>query len=325
MKRREFAASVAMAVAMPGSSVGQTGKRVARVGWIGWRGNTSPVPSVPLEALREGLAELGWRERDNLVLEVREGDRGQAATLAAELMHTGVEVIVAVGPMVFAARAQAGNVPVVFNINGDPIEAGLVASLARPGGSLTGITALSTELAGKRLELLAGVRPGITRVAVLANDRHPGRRIEHDATELAAKRLGVALKYFPVVAAADFEPAFAAIAQDGAKAVLAFPDTLINAHARAIAEFAQKHRLPSISGWSEFALGGNLLSYGPTHREFFRLAASYVDKLLRGAKAADLPVEQPARFELVVNRQAAKAMALNLPQALLLRADRVIE
>ena len=154
----------------------QASRRVARVGWLGWSGDTTPVLSMPLAGLRSGLHELGWAEGDNLDLNVRVGDYAHAAALAAEMIRARVEVIVAQGPMIFTARTQSGSTPVVFAINGDPVEAGLVASLAHPGGNLTGITALSSELAAKRLEFLNQVQPRVTTIAVLANDRHPGVR-----------------------------------------------------------------------------------------------------------------------------------------------------
>ncbi len=238
MKRRDMMLRTVAVLAMPGVAIAQPAKKPARVGWLGWLGDTSPNPSAALEALRAGLAELGWKEGDNLVLEVRGGDREQGGALTAELVRANVDVIVAHGPMVFFARQHSGAIPLVFQINGDAVEAGLVASIARPGGHLTGISALSVELAGKRLEMLKSVQPAIKRVAVIANDRHPGRRVEQQASQEAAARLGIEVKYFPVVAAADFGAAFESIVREDASALLAFPDTLINRHAKAIAEFA---------------------------------------------------------------------------------------
>ncbi len=303
----------------------QGNRRVARVGWLGWTGDTSPRPYAPLEALRSGLRELGWKEGDNLVLELRQGERERAGVLTQELLATGVDVIVALGPMVFEARKQTSTVPIVFSINGDPVEAGLAASLARPGGNLTGITALSAELSAKRLELLKAAKPGITRVAVLANDRHPGRTTEWQATVAAAQALQVELKYFPVLAAQGYDAAFAAMAAEGFDGLVAFPDTLINVAAKPVAEFCARQKMLAISGWAEFAAAGNVLSYGPSYHDFIRLTARFVDKLLKGARAAELPVEQPTRFELVLNRRAARAIGLPVPQALLVRADEVID
>lgn len=323
MDRRRFV--ISGVVGLGAATVrAQPARRAARVGWLGWTGDTSPLPALPLQSFRDGLAERGWREGQNLTLEVRVGERDQAAALAAELVRAQVDVVAAVGPMSLFAREALGTVPMVFCINGDPVEARLVASLAQPGGTTTGITALSTELAGKRLELLKLARPGLARVAVLANDRHPGRGTEFTATQAAAQQLGLAVKYFGVRTPEEFEPAFAAIASEPFGALLAFPDTLVNRQAGVIARFTTQQRLPAISGWSEFALAGNLLSYGPRHREYFRHAAVYVDKILRGAKPAELPVEQPVRFELVLNQKAARAIGLAVPQALQVRADEVI-
>jgi putative ABC transport system substrate-binding protein len=325
MKRRDMMLRTLAVLPAPGIAIAQPAKKPARVGWLGWLGDTSPNPSAALEALRAGLAELGWKEGDNLVLEVRGGDREQGGALTAELVRANVDVIVAHGPMVFFARPHSGAIPLVFQINGDAVEAGLVASIARPGGHLTGISALSVELAGKRLEMLKNVQPAIKRVAVIANDRHPGRRTEQQASQEAAARLGIEVKYFPVVAPADFGAAFESIVREDASALLAFPDTLINRQAKAIAEFAIGRRLASISGWAEFAHAGNLMSYGPNHRDFFRHTATFVDRILKGAKPGDLPVEQPTKFEFVVNLKTAKALGLAVPQSILLRADEVIQ
>jgi putative ABC transport system substrate-binding protein len=324
MTNRRRAALVWALAALCGSAASQGARRPARVGWLGWSGDTAPAPDLPLRAFREGLAEAGWREGQNLVLVQRLGDRDQAATLAAELMREHVDVVAAMGPMSILARQAVGATPLVFAINGDPVEAGLVSSLAQPGGGITGLTALSTELAGKRLEWLKVARPALSRVALLANDRHPGRVIEQQATLAAAQRLGLAAKYFALRAATDLDAVLAAIAAEPFGALLAFPDTLINRQARAIAEFSQQRKLPSISGWSEFALAGNLMSYGPRHAEYFRHVATYVDRILRGARPAALPVEQPTRIELVINQTAAKAIGLALPKSLVARADEVV-
>jgi len=190
MRRRTLFVGGVAVLATRRMALAQPARKVARVGWLGWLGDTSPTRSVPLDALRSGLADLGWKEGDNLALEIRSGDRAQALGLTEELVRANVDVIAAQGPMGVFARAHTGATPLVFSINGDPVEAGLVASLARPGGNLTGITALATEVAGKRLELLKSALPSITRVAALANDRHRGRRIEHTESLAVAERLG---------------------------------------------------------------------------------------------------------------------------------------
>jgi putative ABC transport system substrate-binding protein len=278
-----------------------------------------------LDRLREGLRSLGWREGETLVLELRSGDREQGPALTDELLRAGAEVLVTQGPMVFAARGRSRTVPIVFNINGDPLEAGLVAYLARPGGLLTGVTALSTELATKRLELLKQAAPAMSRVALLANGAHPGVNLELQATLAAARKLGLTTDYFPVVNAAALPAAFEAIERSRPSGLVAFPDTLVNRQAAAIAGFARRLQIPAVSGWPEFAQAGNLLSYGPLPQDYFRLVASCVDKLLRGEPAAEIPVQQPATFELVVHQGVARALGLKLPPALLARADRVLD
>lgn len=299
-----------------------------RVGWLGWSGDTVPDASLPLLAFRRSLAALGWKEGENLHVEVRQGEREAGPSLAGELLRAGVELIVAHGVMVFGARGHTGSTPVVFGINGDPVEAGLVSSLARPGGNHTGITALATELVGKRLELLKTAKPTLQRVAILANERHPGLGTESRAAQEAAARLGAQLRFFPVRASADFESALAAIkglaAGEAVSGLMAFPDTLINRHAPLIGAFCVEQRLPSISGWADFAHAGNLLAYGPGYEEFFRQLARYADRILKGAKPADIPVELPTHFHFAMNLKAAAALKLSLPRELLLRADEVI-
>lgn len=305
--------------------------RVARVGWLGWAGDTTPDAQLPLTALRAGLAERGWREGDNLTLLLQRGEREQAPALAAELVNAGVEVIVAQGVMVFPARVTSGRTPIVFGINGDPVEAGIAASWAQPAGTATGVSALAPELAGKRLELLQAAVPGLKRVAILANERHPGLSKESAAARAAAQTLGLQLLFHPVRTPADMPGALAAIAAAKAASgandplgLFAFPDTLINREAGTVADFARRERLPSISGWGEFAHAGNLMSYGPDHSDFYRLMASYVDRLLKGAKPGELPIEQPTRFRLTLNLQTARELRLALPASFRARADEVI-
>jgi putative ABC transport system substrate-binding protein len=280
---------------------------------------------VPLDAFRSSLLERGWQEGKNLIIEVRSGDGNQARDLTAELLRSDVDLIVAQGPMVFGARAVAGVIPIVFGINGDPVEAKLITSLARPGANLTGLTALSTELSGKRLELLKETVPHVVRVAAIANQAHPGVQTEYKASHDAAQQLGLTLQWFPVYSAGDFDTAFDAIVRARAEAIVAIPDTLINQQAKFIANFAARRRISTISGWAEFTEAGNLMSYGPNLRGFYRHVAVYVDKLLRGARPADLPVEQPTEFEFVVNLKAAKTLGLSVPQSVLLRANRTIK
>ena len=306
-------------------ALAQQPRRFARIGWLGLNdGKDSSVHSVPLEGLRTGLHERGWVEGDNLFIEARSGGFDNAKELTAELLQVKVELIVAQGGMIFRARPFAGATPVIFHVNGDPVEAKLVESYARPGGTLTGVTNLSEELSGKRVELLKEVLPHMARLAAIANQGHPGWRVELNATQAAAKRFGLALIWLPVYSAKDLEAALDSAARGGAQGIVAIPDNLILNQANTIADFGAKRGIPAISGWGEFTDAGNLMSYGPALRDVYIKMASYADKLLRGAKPGDLPVENPTRFELVVNLNVARTLHLKIPQSILLRADRVI-
>ena len=301
-------------------------RRVAKVGWLGIVNPTAPsAPSVPLEGLRAGLRQLGWVEGENLQIEIRSGNFGNAKDLTAALVQANVDVIVAQGGMVFRAHPFTGATPMLFQVNGDPVEAKLVASYARPGGNLTGVTNLSSQLSAKRVEFLKEALPHATRIAAVANQGHPGARMEQEATGVAAKQLGVSVSWFPVHSAQDFAAAYEAIARDGAHGLIAIPDGLMINQAKSIAEFSSARSIPVMSGFAEMTTAGSLISYGPVLRENYAKLASYVDKLLKGAKAADLPVENPTRLELVINLKVANALNVKLPQSLLVRADRVIE
>lgn len=324
-RRRELLLAAGGILMAPLVAKSQLAGKVARVGWLSSiAGAGAGSDLVSFDGLRSGLLERGWVEGKNLVIEAPSGERNPAHR-TAEFIRLKVDLIVAQGGSVFGARAVAGAIPMVFGINGDPVEAGLVKSLSHPGGNLTGITALSAELAGKRLELLKEAAPGITRVAVIANMAHPGVQIELRESQRAAQRLGLTLQWVLVYDVGDFDVAFDAIAREGAQALVAIPDALINRQAKSIADFSTKRRIPAISGWAEFAEAGNLMSYGPNLRGFYRHMAVYADKLLRGARPADLPVEQPTEFAFVINLKTAKTLALTIPQSVLLRTDRVIE
>jgi putative ABC transport system substrate-binding protein len=279
-----------------------------------------------LEALRQGLRSLGYVEGQNLAIEARwaDGKLDRVADLTADLVRLNVDVIVTQGPVVSGVKKTAGMIPIVFGFSGDPVEAGLVTSLSRPGGNLTGMTFLSLELAGKRLELLKELSPRLSRVAILANPQHPGERRDWQASQAAARNLGVELQYFQVRTSADFDDAFGKIVVERPGAIDAFPDALVMLHRTSIAAFAMKQRIPAISGWRDFAVDGNLMTYGPSLWDSFRRLGTYVDKILKGAKPSDLPVEQPTKFELVLNLKTAKALGLTVPQSVLLRADEVI-
>ncbi len=325
--RRAFltACAFGLLAAPMGAAAAQQPRRTGRVGWVAIGLARS---SVFLETFREGMREHGWTEGQNLTLATRaveRVDQDRIAELTRELVGLNVDVIVALGPAVYGVRNGAGPVPVVFATSGDPVEAKLVASLAHPGGSLTGMTFLSLELAGKRLELLREAFPSISRVAILANPAHAGEQAELRESQAAARRLALSVQYLPVRAATDFDTAFDAITRERAEALLAFPDALITSQQQVIADFAAKRRIPTISGWAEFAEVGNLMTYGPNLRDSYRRVAIFVDKILRGARPADLPVERPTRFELVLNLKTAAMLGITLPQSILVRADRVIQ
>jgi putative ABC transport system substrate-binding protein len=306
-------------LAPPLLSGAQPAGKGARVGWVG-SGRTGPF-----EAFRDGMRERGWVEGQNLTLEARVGELAQAPHLMAEVQRAKVDVIVTEGPMVLRARTGAGATPLVFGFSGDPVEARLVANLARPGGTMTGVTAMSWDLIGKRLQLLKEALPGLARVAVVANPAHPGEQSELRVSQEAARELDVALQYLPVRAPGDFEAAFGAMVRERAQAAIVFPDAFMNRNAKAIADLAARHRIPVVSGVREFAEAGNFMTYGPSLTEFWRHVSQYVDKILKGARPADLPVEQPTTFELVINLRTARALGLSVPPSLLVRADRILE
>jgi putative ABC transport system substrate-binding protein len=278
------------------------------------------------EAFKQGLRELGYAEGQNILFEYRSSDdRSRLAELATELVQWKAEVIVAAGGAASPAKRATDTIPIVFLFSGDPIEAGLVTSLARPGGNMTGISWLAFELAGKRIELLKEVAPRVSRVAVLASPAHPGEQRELMETQNTARTLGTTLQYHQVRVSADVDQAFGAIIKEKADALLAFPDPITGGHRKQIADFAAQNRLASVFGFKEYVESGGLMSYGPNRDEPQRRIAVYVDKILKGAKAADLPVELPRKFELVINLKTAKQIGLTIPPNVLARADEVIK
>lgn len=326
VQRRELLVAAASASLSPPSPGFAQSKRVPRVGWLGRRSPAGETgASIPLEGLRAGLRERGWIEGDNLVLELRSGDFGSAHQLATELVQSRIELLVAEGGMVFRVREAVGSTPLVFYINGDPVEAGLVASYARPGGNMTGTTALSGELSGKRVELLRETLPNMVKFAAIANQGHPGWRVEYEATQAAAKKLGLQVNWLPVLTQSDFGPAFEVVGKSGVQGIIAVPDNLVLGQAKAFADFTARHSVPAVSGYAEFTSAGNLLSYGPLLRDAYARLAHYVDRLLKGAKPGDLPVENPTKFELVVNMKTANACGLKFPRSIVARADRIID
>jgi len=296
---------------------------------VGWISNDRGSANAPMfGAFRDGLRDLGYVEGRNLIIDARwgEGSNERLEQLAVELVKSKPDVIVTQGgPATHPVIRAGATMPVVFGYSGDPVEAGVVSSLARPGRNFTGVTFLSFDLVGKRLELLKEVMPGLKRLAILANPQHPGEQGELRASRAAGEALGLSFQYFQAENAAQLEDALAAMLKSRSEAVDVFPDALMVRNSERIAEFATKNLIPVISGWAQFAEGGNLMSYGPNLRDTYRQLATYVDKIAKGAKPADLPVELPASIELVVNLKTAKALGIKIPQSILARADRVIE
>ena len=296
--------------------------KVRKIGFLNQTGASAAI----IEAFRQGMRELGYIEGQNIVIEYRSAERGARLTeLATELVQEKVEVIVASGPGANAAKTATGTIPIVFTYSGDPIEAGFIESLARPGRNMTGITWLAFELVGKRLEILKEAVPKVSRVAVLASPLHPGEQREFRETQSTARALGTTLQYNQVRDTADVDAAFDTIIKEKANALLVFPDPVTNAHRKQITEFAAKRRLPSMFGRKEPVEAGGLMSYGPSLDEVHRRIPVHVDKILKGAKPADLPTELPTKFELFINLKTAKQIGLTIPPNLLARADKVIK
>jgi putative tryptophan/tyrosine transport system substrate-binding protein len=280
------------------------------------------------EAFRQGLRELGYVEGQNIVIEYRsaEGKDERLPGLAAELVRLKVDVIVAASPPATEAAKQAtSTIPIVFTVSGDPVAEGFVASLARPGGNLTGLATISPELVGKQLEMLKGVAPKVTRVAVLQNPSTGLHPVALRQAEGAARALGVQLQILEARTPSEIDAAFAAMSSRRAGGVLVLRDAMFRAQRTQIAALAAKSRLPAVYGFREQAEAGGLMAYGASVPHMFRRAATYVDKILKGAKPADLPVEQPTKFELVINLKTAKALGLTIPPSLLGQADQVIQ
>ena len=299
----------------------QPGK-VYRIGYLSLRHAIEPRE----EAFRQGLRELGYIEGENIVLEWRfaRGKIDLLRDLAAELVRLNVDVIVAPGTQVIRAAKQATTtIPIIFPTAGDPVASGLVASLARPGGNITGLTILSPELSGKRLELLKEAFPRLSRVAVLHDPRQPGQDFKQ--TQTAGQSLGLRLQTLEVRESTDVESAFSAMTRERADALITLPHPFLQVHQRRILELAAKSRVPAIYQTTEWAERGGLMSYGPDHLDNYRRVATYVGKILKGAKPADLPVEQPTKFELIINLKTAKQIGLTIPPSVLARADRVIK
>jgi putative ABC transport system substrate-binding protein len=281
----------------------------------------------PFDTFRQGLRDLGYVEGQNLAIEYHwaEGKRERFPELAARLVESKPDVIVTWGtPATQAAKSATQTIPIVMAAVSDPVGLGIVASLARPGSNITGLAAHNPELEGKRLELLKELVPKIRRVALLGNPAASLRPLFLTETQSAARVLGVQLRTIDVPTY-DLEGAFAKMTKERTDAVVVAPDTVFVHHRNRLADLAARHRLPAVYLHTEHAHAGGLMAYGPSYHELFRRAASFVDKILKGTKPADLPVEQSMKFELVVNLKAAKALGLTIPQSILIRVDQMIE
>jgi putative ABC transport system substrate-binding protein len=321
-------AMVAIAcVGAPATVRAQQPAKVWRIGLLDYAAS-DPASAARWKALRERLRELGYVEGQNVIYEPRWGDGqvGRLRSLAAELIDAKVDILVTAGTeAALAAKQATSSIPIVTATGGDPVELGLVGGLARPGGNVTGVISLITQLTGKRLELLKQLIPRASRVAVLRNPDNRSSAFTLRDAESAAKSLGVVVQGVGVRGPGDLDAAFLAMKRARTDAVILGENTLFIADRRRIADLAVMHRLPMMVAAKEYAQAGGLVSYGTDYPDLFRRAAAYVDKIFKGAKPADLPIEQPTKFELVINLKTAKTLGLTIPQSLLLRADEVIQ
>jgi ABC-type uncharacterized transport system substrate-binding protein len=307
------------------SAEAQQPEKVPRIGFLS---ATSPSTiSARVDAFRQGLRELGYVEAKNIVVEYRyaEGKLERLSELAAELVRLKVDVIVTAGPTVTRpVKKTTVTIPIVMAFDDDPVGSGFAASLARPGGNITGLSSQASEISGKQLELLTEIVPKFSRGAVLGSSTRAGTAQSIKETELAAGALGLKLQYLDVLGPKDIETAFREARKGLAEAVIVLQSAVANAHRKQIVELAMKNRLPAIYNVPEFVDAGGLMTYGVSMTDLHRRAATYVDKILKGAKPGELPVEQPTKFEFVINLKAAKQIGLSIPPNVLARADRVI-
>ena len=339
MQRRQFIALFGGAVAAWPLAARAQPAKVRSIAWLGV--GRADQPSPYLESLLAGLRDLGWVEGRNLKLGTFWAvGLDDMAAAAREALASDPEVVVTQEFMAIAMLQSKAEKPVVFGFSGDPVDAKLAQSWARPGGNFTGMSYLAIELVGKRVELLKEWLPDTRRIAVLARPQHPGEHLERRATEEVVKKLGMELSYFPYLTRsalkeretasaasdqADLDKIFGAIVAGRCDALVVFPDSVMYEASERVARFASDAKLPSVSGWYPFAQKGLLMTYGPNVRELYRALARYTDRILRGAKPAELPVEVPAKFYLAINLKTAKALGIEPPARLLTRADEVIE
>ena len=326
LERRDFLIAVGAILAAPLAADAQQAEKVPRIGFLS---ATSPSDRPPLfDAFRQRLRELGWVEGKNIVIDYRyaQGQVDRLPDLAAELVRLKVDLLVSWGTQgVTAAKSATKTIPIVKIAVRDPIGIGLIASLARPGGNVTGVSgSAGLEWVAKQLELLKQTVPKIRRVAILSNPTNAYHQLAIRELDGAARSLGVQLQLLEARGPNEFDGAFAAMAKESVGALLVLSDAMLNSHATRLADLAARGRLPAVYGVRESVEAGGLMSYGPSFLDSFRRAATYVDKILKGAKPGDLPVEQPTKFELVINLKTAKSLGLTIPQSVLVRADEVI-
>ena len=323
MRRRDFIALAGGAMTWPRLARGQQPTKVHRIFWV----STESQPDPFFDGFREGLRQRGYVEGRDVIFELRyaAGDPGVMQQVVSELKRGNIDLAVSSGPATRAMTAVT-EVPVLFALSGDPVELGVVKSLGQPGGNFTGSTFLSLELAGKRVELLKDIFPELRTLAVLSNTDHPGEQSEWRTTKQTTQALGAHPIYVPFFGARELDKALEGASKVQADAILVFPDAVTMVHRTKLAEFAKSQRLPSMFGWSEYCDAGGLLSYGANQRATYFRLATYADRILRGEKPANLPIEQPTEFELAVNLRTARALGVEQAiSSILFRANRVIE
>jgi ABC-type uncharacterized transport system substrate-binding protein len=322
MKRRRLLFAAAAVAALPGLCVAQA--RTARIGWLTAQRPPSLEPFV--KAFRDALAALGFVEGKNLTIVFRYGDDdlGKVRGLADELARAPVDLIVVQGEAALEIKSMNLPTPVVYAYSADPVIAGLAQSLARPNANMTGLTYMAVELNGKRLELLREMTPGVRRVALLANPAYPGQDNERSSSESTGGRIGLDVRYTPARTSDELAAAFAKMAADKVQAISVLADSFTVQNRDSIIAFGMQQRIPVVASWPVFARSGALCSYGPRLSDSYQRLAYYVDRVLRGTKPAELPIEQPTTIETSVNLKTADALGLQVPQAVLVRADQVL-
>jgi len=323
-RRKILATLGGAAVVWPLVVRAQQGTKLPTIGYLG--SARLATESERIAAFVQRLHDLGWIEGRTTVIDYRwaEGRTERYAEIAAEFVRLKVDVIVTVGGAVAAAKQATATIPIVFAYAGDPVGSGMVASLAKPGGNVTGLSVQSTDLAGKRLEILREIFPDVRRLAIIGNVEYAATVLEMGEAQVAARTLGLEVVKSEIRRAEDIAPAFEAL-KGAAEALYVCPDATMNANHARVNTLALGARLPTMHGVREYVEAGGLMSYGPSLPDLYRRAAEYVDKILRGAKPADLPVEQPTKFDLIINLVTARALGLEVPATLLARADEVIE